>query len=68
MNSIVTQITFIQHGLEQFTLFSSPEPKAQVSFSDHNLSVVCRCGRRWCKLFTFSTTGPISNKLVTKHP
>ena len=39
-------------------VFSSPEPKAQVSFSDHNLSVVrcCCCGRRRCscrKLFTF---------------
>ena len=42
-------------------LFSSPEPKAQVSFSDQNLSVVrrCRCRRRrWrChKLLTFSSS------------
>ena len=42
--------------------FSSPEPKAEASFSDHNLSVVrCRC-RRWCcfchKLFTFSSSSP----------
>ena len=41
-------------------LFSSPEPKAQVSFSDQNLSVVRRCRRRWrCrKLFTFSSSSP----------
>ena len=38
-----------------YFVFSSPEPKAQVSFSDHNLSVVCRC-RRCCKLFTFSSS------------
>ena len=40
--------------------FSSPEPKSQVSFSDHNLSVVrrrCRYSRRRCrKLFTFSSS------------
>mgnify|MGYP003690877341 CR=1 FL=1 len=40
---------------------SSPEPKAQVSFSDHNLSVVRRrhC-RRWrCrKLYTVSSSSP----------
>ena len=36
------------------TLFSSPEPKAQVSFSDQNLSSVRR--RRCCrKRFTFSS-------------
>ena len=37
---------------------SSPEPKAQVSFSDQNLSVVCRCHhcRRWRKLFKFSSS------------
>ena len=46
------------------TCFSSPEPKAQMSFSDQNLSVVrrrrsrcrrCRCHR---KLFTFSSSSP----------
>ena len=48
-----------------WTCFSSPEPKAQVSFSDQNLSVVRRCRRRcrrrrWrCrKLFTFSPSSP----------
>ena len=43
------------------THFSSPEPKAQVSFSDQNLSVVrrrCRCRRRCRKLFTFSSSSP----------
>ena len=42
-------------------IFSSPEPKAQVSFSDQNLSVVrhCRCCRCRCrKLFTFSSSSP----------
>ena len=40
--------------------FSSPEPKAQVSFSDQNLSVVCRlcCCRCRRKLFTFSSSSP----------
>ena len=40
-------------------VFSSPEPKAQVSFSDQNLSVVrpCRCCCRR-KLFTFSSSSP----------
>ena len=38
-------------------IFSSPEPKAQVSFSDQNFSVVRR--RRRCrKLFTFSSSSP----------
>ena len=48
-----------------FIRFSSPEPKAQVSFSDQNLSVVrrrrrrCRRCRRCCrKLFTFSSSSP----------
>ena len=40
-------------------LFSSPEPKAQVSFSDQNLAVVRRCRRRRRrKLFTFSSSSP----------
>ena len=41
-------------------LFSSPEPKAQVSFSDQNLSVVRRrcCCWRCRKLFTFSSSSP----------
>ena len=41
-------------------VFSSPEPKAQVSFSDQTLSVVRRrCGRRcrcWRNFFTFSSS------------
>ena len=46
-----------------FTIYvlSSPELKAQVTFSDQNLSVVCRY-RRHCwrcrKLFTFSSSSP----------
>ena len=58
-----------------FYLFSSPEPKAQVNFSDQNMSVVrrrCRC-RRCFKLFTFSFSSPESldqfqPKFGTKHP
>ena len=37
----------------EFSLFSSPELKAQVSFSDHPYSVV---RLSVCKLFTFSTS------------
>ena len=42
------------------SVFSSPEPKAQVTFTNQNLSVVrhrrfCRCRR---KLFTFSSSSP----------
>ena len=36
--------------------FTSPEPKAQVSFPEQNLSVVRRRCR--CKLFTFSSSSP----------
>ena len=56
------------------TLFSSPELKAQVSFSDQNLSVVrrrcrrCRCRRFHIFMFFSRTTGPISTKFGTKHP
>ena len=47
--------------LEAEFLFSSPEPKAQVSFSDQNLSVVrrrCHSRRRCRKLFKFSSSSP----------
>ena len=38
-------------------VISSPEPKAQVSFSDHSLSVVRRRRCRFFhKLFTFSSS------------
>ena len=56
------------------SIFSSPEPKAQVSFSDQNLSVVlcCCCRRCRCccrKLFTFHrTTGPVSTKFAQSIP
>ena len=51
------------NALARNPLFSSPEPKAQVSFSDQNLSVVrrrrCRGRCRRCrKLFTFSSSSP----------
>ena len=46
-----------------FRFFSSPELKAQVSFSDHLSSVVCpsvclSVCLSICKLFTFSTSSP----------
>ena len=45
-----------------FYFVSSPELKAQMSFSDKNLSVVHRCCRHWrrhcSKLFTFSSSPP----------
>ena len=42
-------------------IFSSPEPKAQVSFSDYSLSVVCRHPSHLYhhKLFIFSS--PLEN-------
>ena len=75
-------ISFLLKNASQVTntaepLVSSPELKAQVSFSDHLSSVVCLSV--WlsvclsvCKLFIFiffsRTTEPISNKLGIKHP
>ena len=58
------KIHFLMYFLMQrfHLVFSSPEPKAHVSFSDQNLSVVrrrCRRRRRRCrcrKLFTFSSS------------
>ena len=51
----------LQNDKKNNCFISSPEPKAQESFSDQNLSIVSRCRRRrrrWrCrKLFTFSTS------------
>ena len=52
-------------------LFTSPEPKAQGTFSDPNLSVVhrrrCFCGRRPRYISFFSRiTGPISTNFGTE--
>ena len=45
-------------NLHSHVRFSSPKPKAQVSFSDQNLSIVC-CRRCSCrKLFIFSSSSP----------
>ena len=51
-----------------FSFVNSPQPKAQVSFSDQNLSVVrrhrrhrrCLCRCCWHKHFTFSSSSPES--------
>jgi hypothetical protein len=54
-------------------LFSSPELKAQVSFSDHLLSVICLTSNV-CLLdfyifnFFSRTAGPILTKVGTNHP
>ena len=50
-------------NMKYTSLFSSPKPKAQVSFSDQNLSVVrrrrCRCCRcRRSNLVAFSSSSP----------
>ena len=47
--------------------FSSPEPTAQVSFSDHNLSIVVVVVNFSIFVLFFLTTGPISTILSTKH-
>ena len=47
----------IQYHVIQSTVLSSPELKAQVSFSDQNLSFV-RGRSRWHKLFKFSSSSP----------
>ena len=59
--SMKARIQFNDVGEQVNCIFSSPEPKAQVRFSDHNLSVVslhCHCWRRCRKLFTFSSSSP----------
>ena len=48
-------------------IFSSPKPTAQVSFSDHNLSVVVVVVNFSIFVFFSRTTGLISTILGTKH-
>jgi hypothetical protein len=54
------------------TLFSSPELKAQVSYSDRPLSVIRLSIRLSVNFYIFDffsrTTGPILTKLGTNHP
>ena len=51
-------------------VFSSPEPKAQVSYSDHLLSVCLSVRLLTFHIFDFfsRTAGPNSTKLGTHHP
>jgi hypothetical protein len=50
-----------------YLLFSSPELKAQVSYSDRPLSV-CLSVNFYIFDFFSRTTGPILTKLGTNHP
>ena len=61
------QVRASKRNLLLFKLFSSPELKAQVSFSDNFLSVVC-LSTFHIFIFFSRTTGPISTKLGTNHP
>ena len=60
------QVRASKRNLLLFKLFSSPELKAQVSFSDNFLSVVC-LSTFHIFIFFSRTTGSISTKLGTKH-
>jgi hypothetical protein len=60
-------------GVTSFYLFiNSPELKAQVSYSDRRLSVVCLAVRLSVNFYIFNffskTTGPILTRLGTDHP
>ena len=56
-NSFLATVIILSDPPFSLQLFSSPEPKAQLSFSNWNLSVVWRCSS--ChKLFTFSSSSP----------
>jgi hypothetical protein len=72
---IYTPIFFIKFTIILIILFSSPELKAQVSFSDRPLSVVCRSVCLSVCLLDFyifdffsRTTWPILSKLGMNHP
>jgi hypothetical protein len=66
-----TQVTDKALGPLVF-FFSSPELKAQVSYSDSLLSVVCLSVRLSVHFYIFDffsrTTGPILTRLGTNHP
>jgi hypothetical protein len=57
---------FLQQKLTN--VFSSPELKAQVSYSDRLLSAVCLSVNFYIFDFFSRTTGPILTKLGTNHP
>lgn len=57
MHDSLTLLNFISKYLRIGVIFTSNEPKAQGSFSDQNLSIVC--GHHCCKLFAFlSSSSP----------
>jgi hypothetical protein len=49
-------------------IFSSPELKAQVSFSNHPLSDICLSVNFYIFDFLSKTKGPILTRLGTNHP
>jgi hypothetical protein len=69
---IHSQSTQKKNLRNKLQLFSSPELKAQVSYSDRPLSVVRLSVRPSVNFYIFDffsrTTGPILTKLGTNHP
>ena len=63
---IIDQPNFILTG-GRISIFSSPESKVQVSYSDRLLSVVCPLTFHIFDFFS-RTAGPNSTKLGTHHP
>jgi hypothetical protein len=53
--------------LTVFWIFSSPELKDQVNYSDRLLSIVCLSVNFYIFNFFSRTTGPILTKLGTNH-
>ena len=65
---LMLRLKSVTYALNSLPNFSSPELKAQVSFSDR-LSSLPVCPSVNFPIFNFSkTTEPISTKLGTKHP
>ena len=66
-NMILNRATRSYWNEKRQKRFSSPELKAQVSFSEH-LSSVCSSVTFHILNFFSRTAGPISTKLGTKYP
>jgi hypothetical protein len=70
--SILYSLLLASHNLAVSSVFSSPELKAQVSFSDRPLSgvrlFVCLSVNFYIFYFFSKTTGPILIRLGTNYP